>query len=373
MIYYIVFAWTIIFSFGINKKKKPISVKKYKISIHESNIKNVMYVMLSATPLMLITAFRYGIGTDYFYTYIPQFNIIAETGENIYYEIGFYYLNRLIALFTHNAHSIIFITSLLFISFIYFALLNLAENIPLSLFCFFASYTYYIALNNVRQSLASAILLISLFYFFNGNKKGFILGVIIATLIHRVSIVFFVFLFIEIKNIYATTYLVIALISYIIGENIAPVLLKLLVRYIPRLGLYLSVSELQIYRSNTMSRLMILIYFVWMIIMCVLEKREFRLEKKTLRYQREWRVVKMMQCLSLCVAAFDGIIPATYRIVRVFTFSQFLLLPNMLSYKRIGKKELVVLKVMMYVTFLLMYIKLYGTEGVMPYQSIFRK
>ena len=49
------------------------------------------FIPFSAVFLLLFVpaAIRYGIGTDYFYTYVPGLDIVASTGENAQWEIGF--------------------------------------------------------------------------------------------------------------------------------------------------------------------------------------------------------------------------------------------------------------------------------------------
>ena len=47
----------------------------------------------------------------------------------------------------------------------------------------------------------------------------------------------------------------------------------------------------------------------------------------------------MSQCALLCVCALDGIVPAAYRVVRIFSFAQFILIPNAIRKYVNNKKE----------------------------------
>lgn len=48
-------------------------------------------VSLSALPILLISCFRYGVGTDYFHTYVPQFLSIVMVVTLIIMNLVFIY------------------------------------------------------------------------------------------------------------------------------------------------------------------------------------------------------------------------------------------------------------------------------------------
>lgn len=70
--------------------------EKSKSTIYMKNIKRNGMISISLLFPLLVSSLRYGLGTDYSYTYIPQFNSIAR-GDRGYYEIGFYLLNKIVS------------------------------------------------------------------------------------------------------------------------------------------------------------------------------------------------------------------------------------------------------------------------------------
>lgn len=66
--------------------------------------------------LFFVSGFRYGVGTDYFYTYFPRFYQIMG-GSNGYTEFLFTGLNKFILLFTDEAQWLFIITSFIFVLF----------------------------------------------------------------------------------------------------------------------------------------------------------------------------------------------------------------------------------------------------------------
>ena len=72
----------------IFKKKENFKYKKWYI----------LFLILAILPLSLVSSLRWGIGTDYFYTYYPDFYRII-VGFKPYKEMPFIWLNLLISYF----------------------------------------------------------------------------------------------------------------------------------------------------------------------------------------------------------------------------------------------------------------------------------
>lgn len=138
------------------EKKK----KKSKSTIYMKNIKRNGMISISLLFPLLVSSLRYGLGTDYSYTYIPQFNSIAR-GDRGYYEIGFYLLNKIVSFFTNDGQWIIVICSILFVGIVYRQIYRESKVYALSILLLYLTFAYFVSLNNVRQSLASAFLLLA--------------------------------------------------------------------------------------------------------------------------------------------------------------------------------------------------------------------
>ena len=344
-----------------------------KITICKREVVRHLIIFLSAITPLLVSALRYGIGTDYFYTYIPQFNKIIN-GERNYYEIGFYYFNKFIGIFTSNGHAVIIITSIIFIGIVYREIYRYSRQYWLSIILFYLSFVYFISLNNIRQSMASALLLIAIELLIQKKRIGFAFCVLIATSIHQIAVLFLLALAIEKICVSAMTYTVITIGFWCTCKFIMPIVLSTLINYVPRLKLYFVADEMKIYNEKTIGRLLIIIQFI---IMLYLDYIEFTYkpdkDNAHIADKREWNIIKLNQFLLVCVYAVDGIVPAAYRIARVFSFSQFIFIPNVIfKYEKHRKRRW--LQVLLTISlFGILFVKNIhsGAEEVFPYRSIF--
>lgn len=375
MIYLVIAMVSIFISIKVpHWTQDSLRIKNFKIRFNQKGINRNLLIFLSALGPLLLSAFRYGIGTDYFYTYIPQFNLIANGGRS-YYEYGFYLLNKIIALFTDNGQWLIIMTSTIFVLIVYHQLFRMAHNYALSLVIFFLSYNYFVSLNNIRQSLASAILLLAIDALVRQNKRLlFVFWVVVAGLLHRISVIYLVILIIEKISFSSIIYSVISVGMIGIGRIVLPRLLLVLSAYIPRLALYLNAKELQIYNGNTIGNLYTLVNAIFMIMLMYIDISSKPDSKElALNDRKEWEFTKLNQCIILCICGLDPIIPAAYRIVRIFAFSQFLFLPNVLIRFQTNKRNRMLLVTVLTLGMLAVFYQnfIYGAEEVFPYVSIF--
>lgn len=371
MIYLISFLISAFIAYFVPKyEEKKGKIKSWKFVIDNQQIRKEKLMFASMITPILVSACRYGIGTDYFYTYIPQFKAIAR-GSRSYYEYGFYLLNKVIALFTDNGQWLIAICSVLTIGICYRQIFKQSKSYILSISLFYLSFFYFISLNNVRQALASALLLIGIDKLIHGEKIKFIFWGLIASSLHRVSIVFLVLIIADKFCFSSIVYGVFSGVIFVLGKIIAPRALTILTAYIPRLNLYLHASELAIYTEKTIGSMDILIQLAIIIIYVYLDENGQELYSREEKI--EWNLTKWSQCILVGIIAMDGIIPATYRIARIFSFAQFILLPNAIEKKeksRRNKTWLWCLILGMYLVYFVQNI-MRGAEEVLPYQSIF--
>lgn len=399
MIYYLAFAISIAAACVYQKFAEQYGNEPLIIDSHNQKQINtnkaivILSLFISAFPLFFLSAFRYGIGTDYFYTYTPEFYNVAN-GEESYYEVGFWLLNKIISLFTTNSQWVFIITSALFIGILYYVLKKMCRNIPMALLLFFLSYNYFISLNNVRQSLASVILLLGIYFL--SRKKPWIALICLACAIsiHRVSAVYILLLIPCLIEVPAYISLILCLIFAILARFLAQPIMTALSAIIPRLALYTQAGYLAKYNQASIPRRFIIVNLM---IMLAMAYRDFQnsplydkyvtgkiktISKKSLfgiKYYRskkdislEWQITKALQMFLLWVCFLDGRIPATYRIARIFSFPQFLLLVDSIEMHTNRKKRLL-LYIIVVIFMLSLYIKnrIDGVEEVFPYQWIF--
>ena len=399
MIYYLVFTISIAASWlyqrysGQYGQETLIIETGARKQTDQNKIKAILSLWISALPLFFLSAFRYGIGTDYFYTYTPEFYNIAE-GRESYYEPGFWLLNKVISLFTADSQWVFIITSALFIGLLYFVLIKMSRNIPIALLLFFLSYNYYISLNNVRQSLASVILLVGIYFLIRKKAVASFICLACAVLIHRVSVLYILLLIPCIIEIPAYASLAFCAVFAILARWLAGPIMAFVSTFIPRLALYSQAGYLTKYNQESIPRRFIVVNIIIMLLAAYhdfhhsalygrlfAQASEEKKDKKQFgimyyRSQRDaalsWQITKALQVLLLCVCCLDGRIPAAYRVVRIFAFPQFLLLSNSIEMHR-NKHERRLLYALFVLMMLSLYIKNYmdGVEEVFPYQWVF--
>lgn len=344
--------------------------KKMKISIQ--GMQNVLLLVLSAFPLFFLSAFRYGIGTDYFYTYYPHFLHIASGNKDDFYEVGFFWINKVVTWFSKNPQSIFIVTSFLFVVLVYRSMYRLSHNLQMSMILFILSYTYFTSLNNVRQSLASAVILLALDALSNDKVKGAIILTVTAGLIHQVAFLFMLLIILRKYKLSPRLLSMMSILAFCIVKALGALLI-VIIKYInvPRLATYFEYSNLAIYLGKTLSIVDIFINFALMSIIIYLEMQNKKI--KTIN-MIQWNVIKWSQFFCICICAFDGIVPATYRILRVFSFMQFILVPNILN-----EEQKKIRRIVLYVIVIILYMTLFlhkfcnGEEGIFPYVSIWNQ
>ena len=178
-------------------------------------IKTKIFIWISTCILVIVSGFRYQVGTDY-NTYV---NIIQSlpSGQSVHTEPGFNILIHIIN-YIGGSYQLVFLifaflTVLFFVNFI----INNSKFPMLSIFIFFTLPVFYLAsLNQIRQFLAVSLFAFSLkFIFYNKYIKYFI-SIIIASTIHTSAILMLPLYFILKRQITILGYLGLSFIYILI-------------------------------------------------------------------------------------------------------------------------------------------------------------
>ena len=164
------------------KKKDTAKFKKWYI----------LFLILSIMPLSIISSIRWGVGTDYFYTYYPRFFRIMggewfDEGKLIYNEIPFLLLNQVLAMMFTSPEPLFVITSFVFMTFLILSIDKMSKCLPLSGALIVLGNFWFISMNNVRQCCSLAIAIYA-FSFFCDRKyiKAIVLS-LLAMCFHATS------------------------------------------------------------------------------------------------------------------------------------------------------------------------------------------
>jgi hypothetical protein len=138
--------------------------------------------------LICFAGLRLDIETDY-----DNYNLIFKNTENILnIEIGYFFLNNCIKIFTKNFNVFIFIIAAISI-FMKHQYIKKQKNYFNGMMIYYLYFYLMLEFNVIRQGIALGILLFALSYLEKKNWKIFSILVGIATLFHISSIIFFVF------------------------------------------------------------------------------------------------------------------------------------------------------------------------------------
>ncbi len=329
---------------------------------HPDKLAAIGFFILLIIPLFLISALREGIGTDYYYTYTPRFLEIIE-GERTYYEIGFYYFNKLIAVFTHNPQWVFIITSMVFCGFVFTAFEQEGEDLPFCIIILLVSSEYFVSLNNLRQAFASAVILYAYKYVRRKQWLHFGIIVLVMSTIHKSMLIFIPILALFILASYFSTEKILIMISAaaVLGFVLVTAIPELLIAVLPeRLRYYIEYSiytETTIGFVRTAANLAILAFLIF---------ARYKSQSK------ELDVFIIMQLIAVVICLFDSVVPAAYRILRIVSFWQLLAIPK--AVMRFSGKGRIVVKIAVAAALGLLCIYsivIMGAEEVLPYRSIF--
>lgn len=343
------------------QKFRPTFIKKiclidFKGQKHFWNFDFAKFIPM--LPLIIISGIRYGVGQDYFYTYVPIFNkVVSGEIENVWGEIGYTYLNKFVALFTSDYAWIFVLTSIIFIYFVFKAIYKESDNIPFSIFLLVTMGYYFCFMNGIRQMLAASILMYSIPFVKQRNFKKFIICIIFATLFHTSSLLFVPVYFLTSEKISNGFMLISTIIIFATSNLIASLLLKIV--SLTKYAWYLN-SE---YIAERSGFIMILINVMILIFALFFNKNK----KNDIYIKIQWIAVLTM--------TFIGKIPAAHRLLFIFGMPGIILIPNVIA-SRDNRKERFILSFIIVILYLLYFIYTIGiknSNSVLPYKTIFER
>lgn len=332
----------------------PISKRK--------NLINRILFLLSFLVALLPMGLRYGIGTDYFYTYVPYFNWIGK-GVKEFDELGFNFLNKIIYDTTGDYRVLFFITSFIFLVLIYKTIYNNSENICLSVLLIFIGQAYFYGMNIVRQSLAMAIILLSFNFLKKNNKIAYLLLGLLAFSIHSSAIILIPFLYLSRFNINTKKKLLILFLVVCCFPITSILIEKIIIN--TKYAWYYTNSNYHEAISNTVILENILVFIIDLLVTI----------KNKNKIDKEYQMLSNINFFGIVVMILSSTIPLINRLIRYFTIFQIIFIPKIINKISLVKDRiaiyLLIIIIMSSLTFYQIIIK--GGEEVYPYVSIFGK
>lgn len=322
------------------------------------NVKIDFLKFIPMLPLALISGFRYGVGQDYFYTYVPIFNQ-AATGqlENTWGEIGYIYLNKIVAMFTNDYAGIFLVTSIIFIYLVFDTIYKESDNWTFSALLLVLMGYYFCFMNGIRQMLAVSILLFSIKYIRERNLIKFLLIIMLASLFHSSALLFIPVYFIYKLKIGPKVMGISIATFYAFSSIVSKYVLNFV--GVTKYSWYLD----SVYKAERTGIIMILIN-VCILVFALLFNND---KKNDLFIKIQWLAVISM--------SFIGKIPVAHRLVWVFGLPGIILIPNVIESRK-NKKEKFLLTLVISIIYIIYFVYTIGlknSNNVLPYHSIFER
>lgn len=374
-IYIISFFLTILF---IWLAKTKVKSKKTKITL----------LIIAVLPMLLVSALRYNVGTDYGKRYVANYDMIREGIEVEDLEIGFKIIDYICLIFTDDSYLLFIVTSLIILSIFFEVMYKKSSNTILSIIIFFLGGYFFGTLNLIRQYMAVAFILLGYQFLMNENRKKayilFTICAILAFLMHSSSIICFAIIFLTRKNLINIKWVLpISILILILNKNIMAIISPIIEN--TRFNIYLTGK----FAQGDLSIITIarnLIIYVWMSIIYYYQM------KNNDKIEREEITLLNIQGLTLLFTV-SGVIHTQFmRIMIYFSAFQILSIPyffNITKYEKIAQKikqkinkdiTAKAIKTITYICIVIGFTSIFtytnilnNDNEVLPYKTIFEK
>ena len=187
-------------------------------------VSKIIFQFLAMLPFILVSSLRYNVGTDYSYRYVPNYLDFVNGKSVPSLEPLFVLLIKVCIFFTSNPTILFVITSILINFITFYMIFKYSKSPILSIIIYFVGSFFFTSMNIVRQFVAMAIIFGSYRLLFSKEHKFlFIIPVAIATLIHTMSIIYLILLFVDKKPIKLKYVSVIVLLILIGGLGLGKI------------------------------------------------------------------------------------------------------------------------------------------------------
>lgn len=148
----------------------------------------VTLAVLSLLPYCLTMGLRYAIGTDYFYTYVPTFELAANGVYTL--DFGYRLLMRFVLFFTDDPTGIFLLSACVIVGLTGKAVWKYSELPWVSILLFAADRHFFISMNGMRQYMGLAVVIGAYRYVREKCLWKYVLVVLAASLFHTSMLIF---------------------------------------------------------------------------------------------------------------------------------------------------------------------------------------
>lgn len=310
--------------------------------------KQSIYYFASFCVLFILIGFRgYEVGTD-----TPAYNRIfhnIESGIEGRYEVGYVYINKLIAYINGDFSHLLMLTGLMFLTPIFYTSKKISPNPMLSIFSFYTLYYYFSIYNIIRSSLAVALIFFGVTFLLNNKKLWFTFIVLIASTFHISALLCLPLVFIEKLPNNKNFYIVSIVLSWIIGLSFSTYFSIYIIKLL-RFDNYLIHIGNRPMLTNAVAMGLSSIFFIFILVFT--EKRD---------------ALFNLFFVSFLISNLLGLIPYSYRVVIYFNIFQILYFPVFIYQNKFNSKTIPFFTVIVYCLFI--FYRTLGQGGIFPYYN----
>lgn len=320
--------------------------------------------VLSACSLIALSGFRYGVGIDYFYSYVPSLEEVRE-GRTSHYDWLF---NKVIWLFSRLQDNQWFFMgmAILTVGLTYYAILKELEYGTVALGIFLCSFHYLRSFSFVAQYFAMSLALVSFVFLIQGKRKTAIVGFVLAALMHQsaLALVFVLLCYFLSEKANILLSAILPLLALITSSVVRSIVERLAGQ--TRFAYYFGSN----YDSGYIDKSLILVNLA---LLCFYLAVWFYTRNGKSKNDPKVPLYCSIQSIALTFSILQPVIPVGYRFVWYYMFFQILSIPYLA--KKFAKTDLYVFTcVLILLCYFLWMVKVpiaNGASQVLPYVSIF--
>ena len=339
---------------------------RYSLNKREGDYrKSMIAAIISVVPFIAVAGFRYDVGTDYLYTYVPKFKEIAN-GQDSYFEWGFYLLNKVIQLYTLDYFWLFLISAAITYILIFDCIYRYLKDPAFGIFLFVATTSFFVSLNTTRQYIAIALFMWAVRYIKRREFWKYAAAIVLGSLFHSSILIMLPVYFICRLKFRPIVGFTIAGVAFAITSLLRGFLTGLFANQ--RYGEYFNSS----YDSQETAVRFLLINAAVLLLGALCARSSVG---KSADDDENMNIYLQIQLASTIVCACSGALPLAYRIIWNFSAIQVFLIPEALDrvesdgLRRFLKTSVVVAFALL--TIVTVYMN--GEHDVFPYRTIFSK
>lgn len=323
--------------------------------LKQNNILSKLLLYVAFISMLIVSGFRYGVGTD-FWMYNNYFRHIQNiTKESSILEYGYFVFNKLLRLISNSDQIIFLATSFIILLFIFKCVLRYSKRYELSFYLFITMYFYYSSFNITRQFIAIALSFYAVRYIFEKKCIYYMAFIFIAGLFHNSAFIMAPFYFISQLKFSNKAYIMISILAilvFLFFNQAINIVFTILPRYKKYIGSDFLTSD-----SNLMHFIVIAIV---MIVSFILKEKLNKLDYKNNVYINAIFFATIFQLLGIKTVLFS-------RIVMYLSIYGIILIPNMISLFSKKIRPIVYLAVVLIYYLNCFVLMLTGNSGILPY------